>query len=204
MSLYSFATDRFPVVKQVEETNRKRLAALQGHQWTYVASDGGHLKQPGLRNKLIEKMMVPRDLQLKEGAQVMLTKNYNECLVNGSVGVVVAFLGADDYQGQCLGQVVKRPLLGPRVYPVVRFSTRKAGGVIVQRNVLVQSDSWTVEDGQTGATQLSRPQVNEARTLGKNHSSYFTALEATLDIGMGSHHPQVTGTDTGQGKDRSE
>ena len=77
-------------------------------------------------------MMVPHDLQLKEGAQVMLTKNYNKCLVNGSVGVVVAFLGVDNYHGQCLGQVIKRPLLGARVYPVIRFSTCKAGGVIVQ------------------------------------------------------------------------
>jgi len=132
MSLYSFARDRFPVVKQVEATNRKRLAALPAFQWTYVARDGGTMTQPGLRNKLIEKLMVPRDVQLKEGAQVMLTKNYNECLVNGSVGVVIAFLGGEDYNGQCLGQDMKRPLLGPRVYPVVRFSTHTPGGFIVQ------------------------------------------------------------------------
>lgn len=81
---------RFPLREQVDSANRQRLAALEGEAMTFRSADDGEEKGDRLL-KTLENVMAPQILTLKLGAQVMLLKNMDNGLVNGSVGKVVAF-----------------------------------------------------------------------------------------------------------------
>ncbi|EDO16616.1 hypothetical protein Kpol_520p39 [Vanderwaltozyma polyspora DSM 70294] len=82
---------------EVEGANYSRLLSLPGNSFSYKAIDGGHLKDEMLREKLLQNFLAPLDLRLKVGAQVMMIKNVDETLVNGSLGKVIAFIDHDTY-----------------------------------------------------------------------------------------------------------
>ena len=66
---------------------------------TFKAVDTGTIQDPQHREKLLSNCMAPPVMNLKKGAQVMLIKNMEDTLVNGSIGRVVAFMdeGTFDY-----------------------------------------------------------------------------------------------------------
>jgi ATP-dependent DNA helicase PIF1 len=66
------------------------MSRLRGESKTYHAKDGG-LATGDQRQKLLDNFMAQQVLHLTVGAQVMLIKNVDETLVNGSMGIVVAF-----------------------------------------------------------------------------------------------------------------
>jgi len=66
------------------------MSRLRGESKTYHAKDGG-LATGDQRQKLLDNFMAQQVLHLTVGAQVMLIKNIDETLVNGSMGIVVAF-----------------------------------------------------------------------------------------------------------------
>ena len=86
---------RFPLRDQVDSSNRARLAALPGETYTYTALDEGEEPFDKMQ-KTLDNVMAPRTLTLKIDAQVMLLKNMDVGLVNGSVGKVVGFKAADE------------------------------------------------------------------------------------------------------------
>jgi ATP-dependent DNA helicase PIF1 len=69
-----------------------KMRALIGKAKTFNAIDTGTITDLALREKLLANMMAPKTLDLKKGAQVMLIKNMDDGLVNGSLGKVVAFM----------------------------------------------------------------------------------------------------------------
>lgn len=81
-------TELFPTRFEVQRANIQRLKSLPGNARVYKAMDYGppHLK------KMLENVMAPGELELKEDAQVMMLKNTDEQLVNGTVGRVMFFL----------------------------------------------------------------------------------------------------------------
>ena len=83
-------TELFPLRAEVERANAVRMAALGTPAVKYEARDSG-AAPPERRAKLLENMVAPRVLELKADAQVMLVKNVDERLVNGSVGRVLGF-----------------------------------------------------------------------------------------------------------------
>lgn len=85
----------FPMRDQVEKSNEARLAALPGDKHTFVAIDEGEDQGERLQ-KTLENVMAPRVLTLKVDAQVMLLKNMDNGLVNGSIGKVIAFTSAEE------------------------------------------------------------------------------------------------------------
>jgi ATP-dependent DNA helicase PIF1 len=120
-------------------------------------------------------MMAPASITLKTNAQVMLIKNVDETLVNGSMGKVIGFaqphLYREDASGKWIGkdadpeeeeEDLSMPLkktnpdtfASKKPMPVVRFSV--PGGT---RDVLVVMDTFKV-DLPTGETQASRLQVS--------------------------------------------
>ncbi|CAO1638299.1 unnamed protein product [Parajaminaea phylloscopi] len=90
-------TDLFPHREDVDRANMSRLAGLKVSGQTYEAKDGGELPRDQ-RDKILSQFMAPPKIFLKVGAQVMLIKNTDETLVNGSVGKVVAFLTPSEHR----------------------------------------------------------------------------------------------------------
>ncbi|KAF3918126.1 hypothetical protein ABW21_db0209777 [Orbilia brochopaga] len=92
------ATELFPTRREVDNANNRQLMQLKTAQTeTYEALDESSMLQPDQRDKLLSNCMAPRTLELRVGAQVMLVKNMDETLVNGSLGRVVAFMSEKTY-----------------------------------------------------------------------------------------------------------
>lgn len=118
------------------------MANLPGETVSYTATDSGH---PQLASFLKRDSPAPATLELKVGAAVLLLKNINDELVNGSQGVVVAFTDEAGYYRQYVdgqGDVESTdrrsreeqtrggdggPCLDGKHFPVVRFVLRDGG-----------------------------------------------------------------------------
>lgn len=115
-------------------------------------------------------MMAAPTLELKKGAQVMLIKNMDETLVNGSLGTVTGFMtettfeirgGADDADPDTDAKKRVRAFTNAlaekpdnREYPIVCFHAVDG----TQRQLLCVPEDWKVEL-PTGEVQASRKQL---------------------------------------------
>jgi ATP-dependent DNA helicase PIF1 len=175
------ATELFPTRNEVEGANANRLHLLQGNLFPFPAKDGGSITDKGQRDRLLANCLAPELITLKKGAQVMLIKNIDETLVNGSLGRVIGFMDerqfdsyhtngdafmqspggtvqstADNAAG---GESADRPrmmegITTSRKWPLVRFAI--ADGT--WRDLLCQPETWKVEL-PNGEVQASRAQV---------------------------------------------
>lgn len=153
---------------------------LDGRSWEFRALDGGAIADAAQRDKLLANCMAPPLINLKKGAQVMLIKNMDETLVNGSVGKVVAFMdektfeiyceNEDDFQSvgmtdpneetnesrKKLKALINKDTTGDtsRKWPLVRFSIRDGSS----RDLLCQPEAWKIEL-PNGEIQASRTQI---------------------------------------------
>jgi ATP-dependent DNA helicase PIF1 len=156
---------------------------LQGEVKVFEARDGGTEQDVTRRTKLLANCLAPEIIQLKKGAQVMLIKNMDETLVNGSLGKVIGFMNEatfNNYQeneeeyyaregaresesGEASGppglssqKLKMMELVGStaRMLPVVRFAI--ADGTT--RDLLCQPEAWKVEL-PNGEVQASRSQI---------------------------------------------
>ncbi|GAV29131.1 hypothetical protein PMKS-002611 [Pichia membranifaciens] len=90
-------TKLFPTRKEVDIANNNMLKGLKGGAISFTAIDGGALAHTQQGQKMLESFLAPKNVTLKAGAQVMMIKNLDETLVNGSLGTVVGFLNSDTY-----------------------------------------------------------------------------------------------------------
>jgi ATP-dependent DNA helicase PIF1 len=174
------ATELFPRREDVERSNNMRLQALNTDGWSYVSTDGGAVTDPVQREKILSNFMAPQQIMLKEDAQVMLIKNVDETLVNGSMGKVIGFCHKQLYFTDPHGRwrrdgdlddvvdeedrtkriKVREMLLGKlaqgvKPLPVVQFKV-PGGGL---RDMLVEPDQFKAEL-PNGEVQASRSQVS--------------------------------------------
>lgn len=89
-------TELYSTRYEVEASNNMRLLRLSGGTRVYDARDGGALP-PTVKNSLLLNFLAPKKLFLKENAQVMCIKNFDDTLVNGSLGRVKGFVDRDTY-----------------------------------------------------------------------------------------------------------
>jgi ATP-dependent DNA helicase PIF1 len=140
------------------------MSYLRGESKTYYAKDGG-LASGEQRQKLLDNFMAQQVLHVTVGAQVMLIKNIDETLVNGSMGIVVEFREPSVYDRNFAGEsqevtpkvgVVKALALDEsrNKRPVVDFNV-PGGGI---RQVLLEPETWKIEL-PNGDIQASRTQV---------------------------------------------
>jgi ATP-dependent DNA helicase PIF1 len=168
------ATELFPTRAEVERANQVRMNQLSGQIYTFEARDGGTVTDKERRDRLLQNCMVPETIYLKKGAQVMLVKNMDDTLVNGSLGKVFSFMTEQMFnsykeneegflQGnenptefEALGKI-KEKMLGvstSQLYPVVRFAIPDG----TTRDLLLKRESWKIEL-PNGEVQASREQI---------------------------------------------
>ena len=173
------ATELFPTRQEVEAANSTRMRQLHGSTVTYEARDGGSIVDKAQRDRLLGNCMAPEVLELKKGAQVMLIKNIDEMLVNGSLGRVRGFMNeaqfdsynadpdeferlqqASDDEGLSAAQMKKRRQMHlnagstAHVWPLIRFTLSDGN----TRDLLCNRETWKIEL-PNGEVQASRQQV---------------------------------------------
>lgn len=149
------------------------MAQLQGEMRSFEARDGGSLVDKAQRDKTLASCMAPEVIHLKKGAQVMLIKNIDETLVNGSIGQVLGFMSEamfDNYQqneeeyyatqgaesglSESKTKLQELAMGSGQIYPVVRFAIADGS----TRDLLCQRETWKVEL-PNGEVQASRAQI---------------------------------------------
>ncbi|KAM6497101.1 hypothetical protein JOM56_007574 [Amanita muscaria] len=161
------ATELFPRREDVDRSNSGRLSRLNTQAEEYAAKDGGSLKDLNQRQKMLANFMAPERIVLRIDSQVMLIKNVDDTLVNGSMGRIVRFVDQATYskeQGQDVTMLggnssTKKPAStvgGATRYPLVEFLLPNGS----MRPCLVMPEVWKVElpDGEV---QVSRTQVRK-------------------------------------------
>ncbi|CRG84452.1 DNA repair and recombination protein pif1, mitochondrial [Talaromyces islandicus] len=174
------ATELFPTRAEVENANAQRMRRLSGDVMTFNAVDSGSIQDPQMRERLLANCMAPPTIHLKKGAQVMLIKNMEDSLVNGSVGRVVAFMdestfdyyrtNEDDFTGdgkegsdddsaarkkiRALAHGKEGGVTTGRRWPLVCFVQSDG----TERHLLCQPESWKIEL-PNGEIQAMRTQV---------------------------------------------
>ncbi|EPY50497.1 pif1 helicase Pfh1 [Schizosaccharomyces cryophilus OY26] len=91
-------TELFPTRHEVERSNGMRMQQIHQDPLTFTAIDSGTVRDKEFRDKLLQNCMAPANLVLKINAQVMLIKNIDDQLVNGSLGKVIGFIDEETYQ----------------------------------------------------------------------------------------------------------
>lgn len=192
------SAELFPTRAQVEGSNERRLRELPGMARRYDAMDTG---DQAIRDKLLANMMAPKSLELKVNSQVMLIKNLDETLVNGSLGKVIAFSDERTFDlesGVTYDDDVTDPLAKARKklkefshvtdsssasaqkFPVVQFIS--TGGV--PRVILCQPEEWKVElpNGEVQAKRSQLPLIL-AWALSIHKAQGQTLERVTVNLG---------------------
>lgn len=165
-------TELFPTRNEVESSNQKRLRALSGKPYRFDSLDTG---DPAIRERLLANMMAPTAIELKKGAQVMLIKNMDETLVNGSLGTVIDFMSESTFENTHVDDAARSDAdsdAKKRIrafsnalsdssskkdnvqYPLVQFHAVDG----THRTILCVPEDWRVEL-PTGEVQASRKQL---------------------------------------------
>lgn len=139
-----------------------RMQTLRGEIHTYWATDTGSAEKQ-YRDKQLSNLMAPPELQLRIDSQVMLIKNTDETLVNGSMGKVIKFVDPATWnkpevpEEEGKAKNPKGATVGGVKYPLVRFPIQGQPGQY--REVMIQPETWKIEL-PNGEVQASRSQVS--------------------------------------------
>lgn len=174
----------YPLRESVEKANTAELNRLHTPPFAYPAIDHGPAKN--YLTLLDSSPAVPL-LHLKVGAQVMLLKNYDDGLANGTLGTVEAFSTLSAFRRQISPSLIGEENQSPseaeegdlpspssitrdtigrpsnkrdsnEAFPVVVFPTEGPSDSRVVRRVLVMRDEFKI-DGADGQQMARRVQV---------------------------------------------
>jgi ATP-dependent DNA helicase PIF1 len=176
--------------------NNVRLNRLDTEERVFTSADSGVLCGTASANRMLDNLMAPKLLTLRINAQVMLIRNINEDLVNGTIGKVVEFAdhstfnsGQGHQSTECgngvVGDTQSTVTTPVHIFPVVDFV-----GLNGHRRVLVTPENWQVE-GLNGIVLISRTQVRTLIML-----LYYVLIRTlgALNFGLGHEYTQSTGS----------
>lgn len=155
------ATELFPTRQEVDAANNSKMRVLTGNSEAYIAEDTGTIADKTHRDKLLSNCMAPISIELKMNSQVMLIKNIDETLVNGSLGRIIGFMDEQSFDRAYLGEE-EVPSRAPKsdvkstakLWPLVEFALPDG----TSRQLLVQREQWKVEL-PSGEVQACRSQI---------------------------------------------
>ncbi len=198
-------TELFPTRREVEAANASRMKYLSGKVETYNATDSGRASDVR-RSVILQNCMAPARLDLKLNCQVMLIKNRDDGLVNGSLGKVLGFICTKAYQisrsnGEPDDEVCnfnvneenldtnrKKTRLeklqankdNARMYPFVQFSI--PGGQ--SRSIAVEEETWKYDDPNVeGAAERRQVPLILAWALSIHKAQGQTLERVKVDLG---------------------
>lgn len=171
---------------------------LKGKRLVLKSLDGGTLTDPQQREKILANFMAPHELDLCVDSQVMLIKNLDETLVNGSMGRIMGFCDPAIYKGLSADGKIETleenydvtTLAGKKAKerkqrlidegkieecPVVLF---QVPGQQKPNPVLIQRETFKVEL-PSGEVQVSRHQVSVLIRRPHHYDDVLTALSCT-------------------------
>lgn len=158
---------RYPVKDSVRKANKQHLRNLPGQLKVYLAADDWTVKDDVVLQRMKESLLAPERLSLKVNCQVMLLKNLDDKLVNGTLGKVTAFYTVAQYSARrnhaptedvdaAAKEADKLPLVCFSVFDATKNKHEKC-------DVLVDRETWSIDGpvikGQKSAPLLSRKQV---------------------------------------------
>ncbi|QNP96732.1 Conserved hypothetical protein [Yarrowia lipolytica] len=142
-------TELFPTRREVDRSNFSKLSTLGGKTHTFDALETGSAERE-FRDKLLENIMVPKKLTLKAGAQVMMLKNMDPNLVNGSIGVVVGFMSPHNFiaaeNAADLDIIREKPSKRPNIYDVSNESELNQLNQLIETGKVVGESSQASEE----------------------------------------------------------
>ncbi|KAG5368268.1 ATP-dependent DNA helicase PIF1 [Yarrowia sp. C11] len=142
-------TELFPTRREVDRSNYSKLSTLKGKTYTFDALETGSAERE-YRDKLLENIMVPKKLTLKAGAQVMMLKNMDPNLVNGSIGVVVGFMSPQNFvvaeNAADLDIIREKPSKRPNIYDVSNESELNQLNRLIETGRVVGESSQASEE----------------------------------------------------------
>lgn len=170
------ATELFPTRQEVDAANNSKMRQLPGDTIPFHAVDGGTIVDKPHRDKLLSSCMAPTVIELKVNSQVMLIKNIDDSLVNGSLGRIVGFMDEKSFDLVDSGagfdsedtsepesraskkikefaRVASAKTTAP-IWPLVEFALPDG----TTRQLLVQPEQWKVEL-PSGEVQACRTQI---------------------------------------------
>lgn len=210
-------TDLFPTRREVDNANASRLNRLPGPCHTYPATDMGGIDLAGMPlptskvEAFLDRLIAPRTIALKVGAQVMLIKNLVQGeLVNGSVGRVVGFSTSRDAlrKGMAIAQTESqndagrdKPIVpeetyrSTHVWPVVQFEGGRTllcipstfdvnnadGQMEARREQIPLILAWALSIHKSQGQTLQRVRVNLSRIFEKGQAYVALSRATSMD-----------------------
>ncbi|KAF7339973.1 ATP-dependent DNA helicase PIF1 [Mycena venus] len=199
--------------EEVERVNNQRLAQLPGNCETYAALDvpgwNANKNEPITREqmeKLLDRLVVPKMIGLKIGAQVMLVKNLAQGrLVNGSLGQVIGFSTARDAisrhveianpENNSKNNQPPPGLESVRLWPLVKFSHGEELLMVPQEFTINNADgdmearrdqvplilAWALSVHKSQGQTLERVKVDLKQTFEKGQAYVAVSRATTME-----------------------
>ncbi|OZJ06814.1 hypothetical protein BZG36_00001, partial [Bifiguratus adelaidae] len=190
-------TRLFALRSQVENANSSRLASLPGKEYHFTSLDED-------TEKIDKVCIAPKELVLKIGAQVMLLKNVDNYLVNGSIGVIESFAKPSEQENYDLtyrdnpgDSRNDDPRYAETEWPVVRFRNNikmlfstalwemraPQGELVASRRQVPLCLAWALSIHKAQGQTLDSVQVDLGRVFEKGQA-YVALSRATSLEGL--------------------
>ena len=163
----------FATKNKTEVYNKSKLDQIKEPVVTFIAKDI-YVKNNKGNTYLLDSCQAPPKLELKKGAQVMLVKNVNKDLVNGTVGLVLGFTNKLEGNEQTSNTEFSTESL-----PIVRFDL--ANGKTFTRPVKRELWESVTSTGQLQASRRQIPLILAwAVTIHKSQGQTIQRLRANI------------------------